>query len=70
MYYGNGSSKLQNAAKTLGQAWEVTEDDWRDNVRAEFAAKRIEPMVDQATRTIRAMDTLADLFARINRDCS
>ena len=70
MYFGNGTTKLQHAVKTLRQTWEATEDDWRDSIRAEFEANRIDPMAAQAALTMRAMDTLADLFARIYRDCS
>lgn len=70
MYFGAGGSKLQHALKTIRAQWDATQDGWRDQVRRDFEARTLAPMDTQATQTARAMDELADLFAKIYRDCS
>lgn len=70
MYFGAGVGKLQHTRKALLLAWERTEEDWRDRVREEMGAQHIEPLLEQMEATLREMDQLADLFARMYRDCS
>ena len=70
MYFGAGTPKLNHAIKNLRIAWEATEDGWRDQVRTEFEENHIEPFLSQATNTLRAMEQLSDVFARIYRECS
>lgn len=70
MYFGAGTSKLQHALKTLRAHWDSTQDGWRDQVRRDFEERHLAPLDAQVTQTIRAMDTLADVFAKIYRDCS
>lgn len=70
MYFGSGTSKLHHALKTLKANWEATEDGWRDQVRRDFEDRQIEPLASQANIAVRAMDELAELFARIYRDVS
>jgi hypothetical protein len=70
MYFGAGIARLTHATKHLRQAWERTEDDWRDDRRREFERQHIEPTLHLSGKALRAMDELADLFARIQRDLS
>ncbi|HEU5117553.1 MAG TPA: hypothetical protein VFT74_12990 [Isosphaeraceae bacterium] len=70
MYFGSGVGRLSHAIKTLRMQWEQTADTWRDEVRRDFEDRQIAPLDTQTTQTIRAMDDLADLFAKIYRDCS
>ncbi len=70
MYFGAGTGKLQHALKTIRAHWDVTASGWRDQVRRDFEDRTLAPMDSQATQTARAMDELADLFAKIYRDCS
>jgi hypothetical protein len=70
VYFGSGKTKLNNAAKALRAHWEATEDGWRDQVRRDFEERQIEPVITQAVVTARAMDDLAELFAKIYRDVS
>jgi hypothetical protein len=70
MYFGSGVTKLNHAAKALRVNWEATEDGWRDQVRRDFEQRQIEPLLSQATLTIRAMEELSEIFGRIYRDCS
>lgn len=70
MYFGAGTSKLQHAIKSLRTHWDESQDGWRDQVRVDFEEQHIVPLDAQATNTLRAMHTIADLLARIQRDCS
>jgi hypothetical protein len=70
MYFGSGTPRLNHALKDLRVAWDATEDGWRDKLRVDMGENYVEPLAAQATITLRAMDELADLFARIYRDCS
>jgi hypothetical protein len=70
MYFGAGIPKLQHALKSLRTAADQTEDDWRDALRDDFLREYVEPLLEKANVTLRAMDQLADLFARIQRDCT
>ena len=68
MYFGAGVTKLSHASKSLQQAWDHTEDDWRDQVRNDIEKRHVGPALDTTAKTLRAMDQLADLFGRIYRD--
>jgi hypothetical protein len=70
MYFGAGISKLGHASKSLQQAWDATQDGWRDQVRNDVEKRHVGPALDHTAKTLRAMDQLADLFARIYRDLS
>lgn len=70
MYFGAGIPKLNHAIKSIRTAWEGTQDGWRDQVHTDFEEQHVEPFVAQATTTLRAMEQLADTFARIYRECS
>lgn len=70
MYFGSGATKLQHAVKTLRTNWDATRDGWRDQVHHDFEERTLAPMDAKAVQAVRAMDELADLFAKIYRDCS
>ena len=70
MYFGSGIPKLNHGIKSLRGEWDATAEAWRDQVRADFESNHVEPFLAQATTTLRAMEQLADTFARIHRDCS
>ncbi len=69
MYFGAGIPKLTHAAKSLRGVWEGTETDWRDQVRADIEQHELGPLLDKTAVVLRAMDDLAELMARINREC-
>jgi len=70
MYVGAGVSKLRQSIKDLRAHWDDSEGGWRDAIRAEFEEKRINPLESQATQTLRAMQEICDVLARIYRECS
>lgn len=69
MYFGAGIPKLKNAIKSLQLAWEGTQPEWNDQVRADIQEHELQPLLEQAETALRAMHELADLFAKIERDC-
>jgi hypothetical protein len=70
MYFGSGLPQLNNALKNLRVAWDQTEEGWRDSLRTDFEEHHVDPFVSSMTNTLRAMDQLSDVFARIYRECS
>ncbi len=70
MYFGSGIGQLSQATKALKEAWDGTEHDWRDQVRKDFEQHQIEPLLNHASKALRAMDDLRDLFSKIYRDLS
>jgi hypothetical protein len=70
MYFGAGIPKLKHAVKTLRGVWDGTETEWRDQVRVDIQEHELEPLLEKADVALRAMDELADLFARVHRDCN
>ncbi len=69
MYFGAGIPKLKHAAKSLRSVWDGTETEWRDQVREDIGEHELGPLLDKTAVVLRAMDDLADLMARINREC-
>ncbi|GIW87445.1 MAG: hypothetical protein KatS3mg108_1769 [Isosphaeraceae bacterium] len=69
MYFGAGIPKLKHAIKTLREVWDGTESEWRDQVRQDIQEHELTPLLEKAQTALRAMDELADLLARIHRDC-
>lgn len=65
-----GSTKLQYALKTLKAHWEETKDGWADEVRQNFEDKHLIPMESQVAATMRGMDKLGEIMARVRQDCS
>ena len=64
-----GSNKLNYAIKTLRAKWDQTEVHWRDAVRREFEEHHIEPLESQVETTLRAMQQLAGILARMRKEC-
>jgi len=65
-----GSTKLQYALKSLRARWEETKEGWSDQVRDDFERKHLSPMETQVSATIRGMDKLGEIIAKVRRDCS
>jgi hypothetical protein len=70
MNLSTGPTKLSGALKKAMIAWEQTEQEWRDSVRDQFEAKYLRPLEDELKNTVREMGTLAEVFAKAERDCS
>ncbi len=64
-----GSSTLNHAIKTLRMKWEQAKETWDDGVRRDFEAKHIVPLESQVNATLRGMDRLDEVLAKMRRDC-
>lgn len=64
-----GSSTLNHAIKTLRMKWEQAKDTWDDGVRRDFESKHIVPLESQVNATLRGMDRLDEVLAKMRRDC-
>ena len=59
---------LVSANRSLDASWQETEELWRDSVRRRFAREFSEP-IDASTRsTLAALDEMAMLLQRIERE--
>ncbi len=65
-----GSTTLQYALKNLRQHWEAAKEGWQDQVRHDFERNHIQPLEAQVSGAIRAMDRLAEVTAKMRRECS
>jgi hypothetical protein len=65
-----GSTKLQYALQNLRLRWEEAQQMWNDMVRVEFDNKHIKPMETQVSSTVRAMDKIAEITAKMKQECS
>ncbi len=65
-----GATKLNYAIKTLRRKWEEAAPSWQDQVRADFEARHIEPLLTQVSATIRGMNSLDEIMQKMRRDCS
>lgn len=70
MSANSGWNKLNKSTHTLREKWDLTEADWRDQVRAEFQRDHIEPVQLQVSATLRGIKRLEEVLSRIRRDCS
>jgi hypothetical protein len=70
MSVNDGIGGLNKALRNLHIAWDRTADGWQDHLRPQFEADHLEPMVVDAKAAVNAMNRLAELFARVRRDCS
>ena len=64
-----GAGKLRYALKTLHAKWDVARDGWSDQVRRDFEQRQIAPLEQQTDATIRAMEQLGEVLARMKREC-
>ena len=66
----DGAAGLKSALKDLEVAWQRSKDGWNDQVRHQFEKNHIEPLVAQVRVTLSGISRLAEVLARLQRDCS
>ena len=64
-----GATKLNYAVKTLRRRWDEVVPYWQDQVRVDFEAKHIDPLITQATATIHGMNQLDEVLKQMRREC-
>jgi hypothetical protein len=63
-------TELNTALKDLRVHWEETRADWDDPVSQEFEERSWDPLQNQVVAALRAMDRIAPILAKAQRDCS
>jgi hypothetical protein len=66
----SGWSELNSALKTMRLLWEDIQQSWNDPVSRDFDANHWQPLERQVVTTLRAMDRLAPILTRAQRECS
>jgi hypothetical protein len=62
--------ELNDALKNMRLLWEETKAGWKDPVSQDFEERYWVPLENQVVATLRAMDRLAPILARAQRECS
>ena len=66
-----GSTKLTYAIKNLRKHWEIAKIHWQDQVNAkDFEANHLFPLETRVNAVVRGMDKLAEVTAKVKRDCA
>jgi hypothetical protein len=66
----SASVDLSNCLKTLTLVWEETRSGWRDSVSQEFAEQHWAPLEAHTQAAIKALERLAPVLVRLQKDCS
>ena len=64
-----GTIKLQRARKTLQEQWADVQEHWHDRTRDEFDEKYLQTLAPQLSLAIAAVNRLAELLQRVEREC-
>jgi hypothetical protein len=65
-----GWTELNNSLKDLRLLWEETKGNWDDPVSRDFEEHYWASLENQVVAALRAMDRLAPILAKAQRDCS
>ena len=65
-----GSTKLTYAIKNLRKHWEHAKVHWQDQVAKDFESHHLFPLETRVNSVIRGMDKLAEVTAKVKKDCS
>jgi hypothetical protein len=64
-----GSTKLTYAIKNLRKHWELARTHWQDQVAKDFESNHLAPLETRVNAVVRGMDKLAEVTAKVKRDC-
>ena len=65
-----GSTKLTYAIKNLRKHWEIAKEQWLDQVAKDFESDHLFPLETRVNAVSRGMDKLAEVTAKVKRDCA
>jgi hypothetical protein len=65
-----GWVELNKSLKQLRLRWDEVAEHWQDSVREEFETDHLVPLETQVVATLRALDRLAPILAKAQRECS
>jgi hypothetical protein len=69
MKLDGGRGALYSSLKTIQARWDATEPDWRDAMRAQFVAQVWEPLQQNVTVTLEAIDQLQAILHQMRQEC-
>ena len=69
MSLGTSKGMVADATKQLIDAWKLARRDWDDDTARWFEAEFLEPIGPKVRSAIAAMDKLAAMTARAEREC-
>jgi hypothetical protein len=67
LYEGRGN--LDKSLKDLMLRWQATRQDWSDEVAEEFEKKYLDPLDVALRNAVSAMEQMAQVLSRVDRDC-
>jgi hypothetical protein len=65
-----GAVRLTRAAKKLRDRWAAAKEHWDDQNRRDFEQNHLEPLTPDITLTLAAVQRLAEMLERAERECS
>jgi hypothetical protein len=65
-----GSARLTFSLKTLRERWDVSMEQWSDQVSRDFEKNHLAPLESQSTAAIRAMEKMSEILSKIRHDCA
>jgi len=69
MRFGTTRSQVYDAQKTARAHWFAAAEEWDDQVRREHGEAVWEPLDQNVSDTLRAIDQLTVLFSQIRAEC-
>jgi hypothetical protein len=69
MRFGTTRSQIYDAQKTAQAQWQATIDDWDDAVRREHEEAVWQPLDQNVSDSLRAVDQLAILLTQVRHEC-
>jgi hypothetical protein len=69
MMFDDGKTKLTYAARKLRLRCHETQAQWNDQVTRDFDRKHLEPFDPKVIDAVRAIERLAEILTRAEREC-
>lgn len=67
LYEGRGN--LNKGLKDLMLRWDSTRSDWSDEVSEQFEKTYLEPLELSLRQAVSAMDQMAQVLSRVDKEC-
>ncbi len=64
------TAQLTKATKALLYNWQVANEHWDDPVSKRLEEKHIEPLLQAVRSAVGAMDSMGEIIARAQNECS
>ena len=65
-----GRDQLQEAGETLERAWKDTCETWKDANSQVVESEHLEPLFQELSKMLSAIQTLEETLAKAQRECS